>query len=60
MLETKFHTHTKNCLNYGFVYFNLEFPRQQAGGQKTLNRMVASIPRLYSTLNLFVHVILIC
>jgi hypothetical protein len=28
------------------VYFNLCFPRQQAGGQKTLNRMAASIPRI--------------
>jgi hypothetical protein len=35
-------------------------PRQKAGGQKTLNRTVASIPRIYSALNLFVHAILIC
>jgi hypothetical protein len=26
------------------VYFNLHFPRQQAVRQKTLKRMVASIP----------------
>jgi hypothetical protein len=29
-----------------FVYFNLYVPRQQAGGQKTLNRLVASITRI--------------
>jgi hypothetical protein len=29
-----------------FVYSNLCIPRQQAGRQKTLNRMVASIPRI--------------
>jgi hypothetical protein len=33
-----------NWENYGFAYFNLYVPRQQAGGQKTLNRMVASVP----------------
>jgi hypothetical protein len=27
---------------------------------KTLNRMVASTPRIYSALNLFVHAISIC
>jgi len=27
-----------------FVYFNLYIPRQQMGRQKTLDRMVASIP----------------
>jgi hypothetical protein len=43
MLQTKFHIHTK-LANYGFVYFNLYAPRQQTGGQKTLNRMVTSIP----------------
>jgi hypothetical protein len=46
--------------NYGSVYFNLYIPRQQAGRQKTVNRMVASIPRILPALNLFVHVILIC
>jgi hypothetical protein len=55
MSETKFHTHTKqlaesftpiqnNWQNYGFVYFKLYVPKQQAGRQKTLNQMVASIP----------------
>jgi hypothetical protein len=30
-LETKFHTLTNNWKNYGFVYFNLYIPGQQAG-----------------------------
>jgi hypothetical protein len=34
-----------NWQTYGFVYFNLYVPRQQAGRQKTLNWMVASIPQ---------------
>jgi hypothetical protein len=33
-----------NWQNYGFVYFNLYIPREQAGRQKTLDQMVASIP----------------
>jgi hypothetical protein len=32
----------------------------RVGRQKTLNRMVASIPRIYSARNLFVDAILIC
>jgi hypothetical protein len=43
-----------------FVYFNPYVPSQQAGGQKALNRMVATIPRIYSALNLFMPAILIC
>jgi hypothetical protein len=39
------HPH-KNWQNYGFVYFKLYIPRQQTGRQKTLDRMVASIPRI--------------
>jgi hypothetical protein len=35
-----------NWQNYGFVYFNLYIPMQQAGRQKTLDKMVASIPRI--------------
>jgi hypothetical protein len=35
-----------NWQYYGFAYFNLYFSRQQAGRQKTLNQMVASIPRI--------------
>jgi hypothetical protein len=35
-----------NWQNYGFVYFSLYIPIQQAGRQKTLDRMVASIPRI--------------
>jgi hypothetical protein len=46
MLETKFHTHTKWLAELCFVYFNLYVPRQQAGGQKTQNRTVASVPRI--------------
>jgi hypothetical protein len=38
------------------MYVNLYTPRQQAGRQKTLDRMVASIPRIYSAPNLFVCV----
>jgi hypothetical protein len=49
-----------NWQNYYFVYFNLYIPRHQAGRQKTLNRMVASIPRIQSALNLFLHANLIC
>jgi hypothetical protein len=30
-------------------------PREQAGRQKTLDRMVASISRIYSALKLFLH-----
>jgi hypothetical protein len=40
--ETKFHMHWQN---YTFV-FNLYIPRHQTGRQNTLNRMVASIPRI--------------
>jgi hypothetical protein len=32
-----------NWQNYGFVYFIFYIPRHQAGRQKTLDRMVASI-----------------
>jgi hypothetical protein len=32
--------------DYGFVYFNFYIVRQQMGRQKTLNRMVASIPQI--------------
>jgi hypothetical protein len=46
MWETKFYTHTKQLTELWFVYFNLYVPRQQAGRQKTLDRMVASIPRI--------------
>jgi hypothetical protein len=35
-----------NWQNYGFVYFEVYVPRQQAGGQKTLNSMVASIQQI--------------
>jgi hypothetical protein len=38
----------------------LYIPREQAGRQKCPNQMLASIPRTQSTLNLFVHLILIC
>jgi hypothetical protein len=34
----------RDQVSHGFVYFNLYIPEQQAGWQKTLNRMVASIP----------------
>jgi hypothetical protein len=54
------YTYKNNWPNYGFVYFNLYVPSQQAGKQKTLNRMVASIPWIQSALDLFAHAILIC
>jgi hypothetical protein len=43
-----------------FLYFNLYIPGQQARWQKTMNRMVANIPRIQSALNLFMNTILIC
>jgi hypothetical protein len=46
MLQTKFLIHKNNWQNYGFIYFNHYVPRQQAGGQRTLNRMVANVSRI--------------
>jgi hypothetical protein len=37
---------TTGRMMFFFLYFNLYIPGQQAGWQKTLNRMVASIPRI--------------
>jgi hypothetical protein len=50
MRETKFHTIQNNWQNCFFLCFNLYIPRQQAGRQKTLDRMVASISRISSAL----------
>jgi hypothetical protein len=44
--EIKFHTHTKQLAKLWFcIYFKLCIPRQQERRQKTLDRMVASIPQ---------------
>jgi hypothetical protein len=43
-LVTTFHTRTKQLAELWF-YFMIYIPGQQAGRQKSLNRMVASISR---------------
>jgi hypothetical protein len=48
-----------NWQNYGFACFQIYLPRQENGRQKTLNRMVASFPRIQSVINLFVQANLI-
>jgi hypothetical protein len=52
------HTHTKQLVELCLCIFQV--PRKQEGGQKTLNRMVASIKRIYSAFNLLLQAILIC
>jgi hypothetical protein len=37
---------TTGTIMFLFLYFNLYLPGHQAGWQNTLNRMVASIPRI--------------
>jgi hypothetical protein len=46
-------TPTENRKNYASVSFNLQISGQQTGRQKILHRMIASIPRLQSALNVF-------
>ena len=52
--------HKNNRQNYSSVYLNLYIFGQQTGRQKILHRMIASIPRLQSSLTFFLKIILIC
>jgi hypothetical protein len=53
------HTHIQNnWQNYSFIYLIFTFLDGRRE-EKSLNQMVASIPRIYSSLNLLVHAILI-
>jgi hypothetical protein len=55
--ETKFHSHRKQQVyNRGFMYFNVVVFREETARQKTLNRMVATVPLIWSALNaIWVH-----
>jgi hypothetical protein len=60
MQETKFHTYTQQEEILEFGKFKLCAFREQKGRQKILNRIVTSIPWIWSPLNFFMNAILIC
>jgi hypothetical protein len=49
-----------NWQNYRFVYFNLQAFRYEMGRQNVLDWIIASIPRILSTSDFIMIVILIC
>jgi hypothetical protein len=61
-LHTKCYTHINKRWNYSFVHFNHCILRQELRRQQILKWIIVSmsISRIYSTLNIFLNVILIC
>jgi len=56
VLETKFYTYTKQ---QAVLYISSSASRQQTGTQSFLPSMSADIPKVHSSLNIFMHTVLI-